>query len=66
MVEDKVRENRLRRMAERQGYTLKKVRRCDPRAIDYGSYVLVDQRNRPVRIGAKHATIDDVEAFLTR
>ena len=39
---EKVRENRLRRMAERQGLRLEKSRRRDPRAVDYGTYQLVD------------------------
>ena len=34
----KVRENRLRRMAKRQGLTLVKIRRLDPLAVDYGRY----------------------------
>jgi hypothetical protein len=34
----KVRENRLRRMAERQGYRLVKSRRRDPLAVDFGRY----------------------------
>ena len=34
----KVRENRLRRMAERQGLRLVKSRRRDPLAVDYGRY----------------------------
>jgi hypothetical protein len=38
---EKVRENRLRRMAERQGLRLVKSRRRDPRAIDYGTYRLM-------------------------
>jgi len=37
----KVRENRLRRMAARQGVKLVKARRKDHRAIDYGTYWLV-------------------------
>lgn len=39
---DKVRENRLRRMAERQGLRLVKSRRRDPQAVDYGTYGLID------------------------
>lgn len=35
---EKVRENRLRRMAARQGYRLVKSRRRDPLAVDYGRY----------------------------
>jgi hypothetical protein len=38
---DKVRENRLRRMAERRGYKIKKVRRRDPKAIRYGGWWVV-------------------------
>jgi hypothetical protein len=39
---EKARENRLRRMADRQGYRLTKSRRRDPRANVYGSYWLAD------------------------
>jgi hypothetical protein len=39
--QDKVRENRLRRMADRQGYALRKPRRRDPRALDYGELWLM-------------------------
>jgi hypothetical protein len=35
-------ENRLRRAAERQGLTLTKSRRRDPRAVGYGTYTLID------------------------
>lgn len=41
-MSEKVRENRLRRMAERQGLRLEKSRLRDPRAIGYGTYQLVD------------------------
>ena len=34
--DQKVRENRMRRAAERQGFVLEKSRRRDPRAIGYG------------------------------
>ncbi len=70
MTEDvKVRENRLRRMAERQGLRLCKSRRRDERARDYGKFHIVDDRN-VVIFGAENdefqATLDDVEAFLNR
>ena len=42
MIAEKVRENRLRRMAERQGLELRKSRRRDPRAKDYGRWYIVD------------------------
>jgi hypothetical protein len=37
---EKVRENRVRRMLARQGYKLSRSRRRDPRALDYGQYVI--------------------------
>ena len=37
---EKVRENRIRRMAERQGLVLTRSRRRDPQAFDYGRYWL--------------------------
>ena len=40
----KVRENRVRRAAIRQGYRLVKSRRRDPRAIDYGAYWIVQPK----------------------
>jgi hypothetical protein len=67
--EEKVRENRLRRMAERRGMQLQKSRRRDPQAIDFGGYMLVDARRNFVIIGAEgwafSATLDDVEQYLT-
>lgn len=39
-VSDKARENRLRRVAARQGLVLEKNRRRDPRAEDYGVWYL--------------------------
>lgn len=64
---DKVRENRLRRMAQRRLLRLEKSRRRDPRAADFGSYMVIDHRNTVV-LGATHngysATLDDVEAYL--
>ena len=40
-TDDKVRENRLRRMAARQGLKLERSRRRDPLAVDYGLYQLI-------------------------
>ncbi|WP_279483956.1 hypothetical protein [Aureimonas sp. SK2] len=62
---DKVQENRIRRMAERQGMQLKKIRRIDPKAIDYGHFTLSDREGKPVLIaGQATGTADQVEAFL--
>jgi len=40
-TDGKVRENRLRRMAHRQGFSLRKSRRRDPHATDYGEMWLL-------------------------
>lgn len=66
----KVRENRLRRAADRQGLRLSKSRSRDPQAIDYGLYALVDvQTNGLVHPALAdrwtHAlTLDEVEEWL--
>lgn len=59
---EKVRENRLRRMAERQGYRLVKSRRRDPLATDFGTYTLEGARGRP----RGPFSVDELEAWLTR
>ena len=41
-MEGKIRENRVRRKADRRGYQLVKCRRRDPLAIGYGLYALLD------------------------
>ena len=60
--DERVRVNRLRRMATRQGYELRKTRRVDPRATDYGTFTLVSPKGKP-RV---FASADEVEKFLTR
>ena len=59
---EKARINRLRRMADRQGYQLHKTRRFDPRATDYGTYRLTPAKGKP----REFASIDALEKFLTR
>jgi hypothetical protein len=65
---EKVRENRARRAAARQGLALEKSRRRDPRALDYGVYWLVDistdrlvEGNGPDR---SCVDLDEVERLL--
>jgi hypothetical protein len=60
-TQEKVRENRLRRMATRQGLQLVKSRRRDPRALDYGTYWLVDESGVEVASG----DADAIERWLT-
>lgn len=67
---EKVRVNRLRRMAERQGYQLVKIRRRDPLAIDYGRYYITSQQTGTAVTGMDTAgrasmTLDDVDAWLS-
>lgn len=67
---EKVRENRLRRMAARQGLVLHKSRRRDPRAVEYGTYMLVDLYTDVVVASGNAGrgyglTLDEVEEWLT-
>ena len=62
---EKVRENRLRRMAHRQGLKLEKSPRRDPLARDYGGY-RITRSNRPVAGGSTYKLdLAAVEAYLT-
>lgn len=59
---EKTRENRLRASAERQGYRLRKTRRRDPRAIDYGTWAILEPFSNSI-VGER-MTLDAVEAWL--
>lgn len=59
----KVYENRLRRAAARQELRLVKARRIDRRAVDYGTYMLVDANG--VVVAGERMDIRDVERYLT-
>lgn len=50
-ADSKVRENWLRRVAERQAYRLQKSPRRDPRAADYGRWRIVNPTTRTVIVG---------------
>ena len=68
--DDKVRENRVRRMAERQDLRLVKTRRRDPRASDFSKFMLVDPSTNAVVVGTAATgrpewDLDDVERYLT-
>jgi hypothetical protein len=64
---EKVRENRLRRMAERQGHQLVKSRRRDPRAYDYGRYWITDPATKVIVAGHDRfgMNLDEAEVWLT-
>jgi hypothetical protein len=70
MSDEKVRENRLRRMAERQGLKLVKSRRRDPLALDYQLYALIPDDRYMVAGDWKEEgfgfTLDQVEARLSK
>ena len=65
---DKIRENRLRRAAQRQGLMLTKSRRRDPRAYDYGTYMLVDHQTNTLVAGSSQSgyglSLDEIETAL--
>ena len=60
----KVRENRLRRIASRQGLRLQKSRQRDPMALDYGKYSLVNGRPGPIYVFIGQGDLDQVEDWL--
>ncbi len=59
MMMTKAEENRLRRVAERQGLTLRKSRSRDPRVPGYGLYALID----PVTGGTIHPNLANFTPF---
>jgi hypothetical protein len=66
----KIRENRLRRAAERQGLFLAKRRRRDVNALDHGRYaILKADKSAPVHgvneQGFYTLTLDEAERLLT-
>ncbi len=66
----KVGENRLRRMAQRQGLALQKSRQRDPWAYGFGTYQLVDPYSNTLAAGdTQHGyglDLDQVAAALKR
>lgn len=65
---EKVRENRLREAARRQGYRLVKSRRRDVRAIGYGGYMIFDPNSNRIAVGGTphefSLDLDHVERWL--
>jgi hypothetical protein len=64
----KVYENQCRRAADRQGFQLVKSRSRDPRALDYGRYMLVDVASGVAEAGelgsSAALTLTEVAEFL--
>jgi hypothetical protein len=65
MTDDKARENRLRRMAARQGLKLRRSARRDPLAADYGLYWLSDAKTDRVKSPKAGISLDEIERYLT-
>jgi hypothetical protein len=64
--EDKIRENRIRRMAHRQGLTIHKSRRRDPGAVDYDKYWVFEASSDVLVAGGEAGlNLDGVEDWLT-
>ncbi len=64
---EKVRENRARRTAALQGLALRKSRRRDSHALDYGGYWLIEGEANAVVVGDLWGmSLDDVEGWLKR
>lgn len=71
--DEKIREARIRRAAERQGMVLHRSRRRDPRALTFGRYWLVVPDGKVLgspggirMVGDPPGlTLDEVEAHLT-
>jgi hypothetical protein len=66
---EKIRENKARRVAERQGFRLMKSRRRDVNAIDYGRYLLINVQTNGLAegydsSGNAKATLSDIEWYL--
>lgn len=68
MTAEKVLENKLRRMALRQGLRLEKSRRRDPHAVDFGGFMLVDVETNALVAGgspvAYSMSAQEVQAWL--
>ena len=58
-------ERRVRRLADRQGYVLRKSRIVNINLDDHGEYMLLDASlNIPVRGARFDADLDEIAAFL--
>lgn len=71
-VEQKVRENRLRRVARRRGLEFQRFRTRDPHHVLFGTYQLIKPDGTVVAAKDHEAfglsyglTLDEVENFLT-
>lgn len=67
-LEEKVRENRLRRKCERMGYLLVKSRAKDSDSYSFGGYMILDAWTNDILAGSDpyeySMSIDDLERFI--
>jgi hypothetical protein len=64
-MNDKARENRLRRLAKKQNLYLRKSRVRHTNVDDWGGYMILDPYQNVVVAGERfNLTLDDVENFL--
>ena len=63
-VSEKVRENRLRRVADRLGLTIRKSRARAIHIDDHGEYMICTRDNAVVAGAKFDYSLDDVEEFL--
>ena len=70
MTEEKVLENRIRRVAQRRGMKVVKSRRRSSRSVDYGGYMLIDVATNSVILGgspiAFSATAEEIDSYLNK
>lgn len=70
MASTKTQENRVRRAARRHDLGLQKSRTRDPRAPEFGGYMLFDIYRNAVVYGAHpfafSASLDEIEDFLKK
>lgn len=68
-IKEKTHENKIRRMAKRQGYVLQSSNLKDKKAIDYGTYRLSDLKTGTI-IYAKETgygyDITEIENYLNK
>jgi hypothetical protein len=64
VTEQKVRENRLRRVAARRGLRLVKSRRRDEKALDFGRYWLLSRAGSVIAAGDWGSSLDEIEEQL--
>jgi hypothetical protein len=64
MTSEKAHENKLRRMAERQGFFLQKSRIRDPYANGYKKWWIVDPETDISATAEEGISLDEAEAWL--